>query len=92
MARKATAPREPGEPQRQRHLNAEQCKMAAARISTERRTYEAEFVRYAQTNVRDGFPGAFVPIWPADFDRCVEKIRFLYHPEEAAIIIENLTA
>lgn len=82
----------PGEHPRTKHLNADQCKAAAARISLERRTYEADFVRYAQANLQAGYPGSFVPIWPADYDLCVRKIQRLYHPEEAAIIIENLTA
>ena len=92
MARKK-AQTEPGEPQRARHLSDAHCKATAARISAERRTYEADFVRYAQTNLHaGGYAGSFIPVWPADYDACVEKIRRLYSPEEAAVIVENLTA
>jgi len=92
MARK-TAQTEPGEPQRTKHLNADQCKVAAAKISVERRSYEADVARYAQAQFHsDPFLGSFLPIWPADYDLCVEKINRLYHPEEAELIIAGLTA
>jgi hypothetical protein len=93
MAKKKQTPSGiPGEPQRTKHLSDEACKAAAAKISLERRSYEVDFVRYAQANFQAGYPGSFIPIWPADYDLCVEKINRLYHPEEATIIIENLTA
>jgi len=89
---KATAPREPGEFIHIKRLNEAQCKMTAVRINGERRTYQAALEQYSLCNKRDGYPGSFVPIWPADFDTCVAKINHLFHPEEAATIIENLTA
>ena len=94
MAKKNAKPSgTPVERERKSFLNDGMCKLAAARISAERRTYQADFVRYAQTNLHaGGYAGSFIPVWPADYDACVEKIRRLYSPEEAAVIVENLTA
>jgi hypothetical protein len=90
MAKKSSsAPRE-----RRRHLNDDQCKDVALLISAEMRDYEPACADYFSKGPHQSgdllYP--FVPVWGSDYDAVVEKVKRLFHPAEAAVIIENLTA
>lgn len=92
MAKKPASPTNGGERERKSYLTDDKRKAAAARISAERRSYQVDVVRYLQANhQKAGYAGSFVPVWPEDYDACVEKIKRLYAPADAAVIVENLT-
>ena len=71
---------------KKRYMSADQCKQAATRISAEMRDYPKHLNQWQR---RTGPP--VVPLWGPDFEAVEAKINRLYHPEEAALIIEALT-
>ena len=91
-----------GERQRTRHFNDAACKVIAARISGELREYPKHLELWNKPVAlnADGRPSRLasgghapaVPIWGPTFEAVTEKVNRLYHPEEAAVIIANLTA
>ncbi len=81
----------PSIPKRMRHLSNAECKVAATRISDELRNYPAHLALWERSTPNKCL-APVVPIWGPDFTTVKEKIRHLYHPDEAAVIIENLTA
>ena len=78
-----------------RYLTDEQCMASAARISVEmredregRETWGPLWVAYDQVG-RGKKP--LTLIFPGNFAQAQEAIEHLYHPEEAALIIANIT-
>lgn len=80
---------------KRRYLTNEQCKQSAVRISAEmredregREKWGASWVAFNEVG-----PGKKPPhlVIPGDFDAAKKAIEHLYHPEEAALIIQSLT-
>jgi hypothetical protein len=81
--------------QKKRYLTKAQCKATAARLSQEmredregRKKWGRKWIAYTP-NGRGKKP--FNLIFPGDMEAGKVVIECLYHPEEAAIIIEHLT-
>ena len=73
-----------------RFMNDDQCKKLAEKISAEMKTYQADMAAFkAAEGKKDEYRK--YPMWGPDFDSVVEKIKRLFHPDEAEIIIKNLT-
>jgi hypothetical protein len=83
--------RKPQEPSRVRFLNKEQCISLAAKISAEMKTYTKDKAEFELERARGKITDKY-PMWGPDYDTVVEKIKRLFHPEEAEAIIEKLTA
>jgi hypothetical protein len=91
MAAKAPKSVSSGKQERMRHFSDEYCKAAAREISGQLRDYPAHLALWEQSTC-EKMLAPVVPIWGPDFATVKEKITRLYHPAEAAVIIENLTA
>ena len=83
--------------ERRRHYDDDDCIEIAHKISGEMKDYP-EDLRLWQKSIAgtklaaNGYAQRVVPLWGYTFERVVEKIKVLFHPEEATIIIQNLSA
>jgi hypothetical protein len=81
--------------QKKRYLTKAQCLVTAARLSQEMREDREGRIKWgtewfvSRDGRRGKKPGNL--IIPGDMDQGKAAIQHLYHPEEAAIIIEHLT-
>ena len=86
---------------KKRYLSDAECKKSAERISAEMKEDRegrekwgdqwAAYVPYGDGTVRKLGPKPPTLIFPGDFPQAQAAIEHLYHPEEAAIIVANLT-
>ena len=74
-----------------RYFSDAACKQIAARISAEMRKYPAHLALFHAFRLPNHNLAVIVPMWGPDYDAVEAKINRLYHPEEAALIIEALT-
>jgi hypothetical protein len=78
--------------QRRRFFTDEKCKEIAGRISIELRDYAEHKDLERRGHLPNMILSPVVPIWGPDYDTVVHKVNLLFHPDEAAIIVEHLTA
>ncbi len=89
--RKAPSGNEGGGLQRPRFYSDGRCKVIATRIAGELANYEKHKIAWDVSRGPDKYLAPVVPIWGPDLATVKVKVARLYHPDEAAVIIANLS-